>query len=60
MYLYWKNFEQCLAYNKHSIGTSLAVKWLRLHTSNAGDVRSIPSQETKIPRAMCQYVLTSD
>ena len=55
-------FEQCLAYNKRSIGTSLAVKWLRLHMSNAGNVCSIPGQGTKIPRAMWhgQYVLNSD
>ena len=54
--------EQCLAYNKRSIGTSLAVKWLRFHMSNAGDVCSIPGQGMKIPRAMWhgQYMLNSD
>ena len=28
--------------------TSLAVQWLRLHISNAGDVGSIPDQGMKI------------
>ena len=28
------------------------VQWLRLHTFNARDAGSIPSQGTKIPRAM--------
>ena len=32
-------------------GTSLAVQWLRLHISNAGDTGSIPGQGTKIPHA---------
>ena len=27
------------------MGTSLAVQWLRLHASNAGDAGSIPGQE---------------
>ena len=30
-------------------GTSLAVQWLRLHTSTAGGMGSIPVQGTKIP-----------
>lgn len=36
-------------------GNSLAVWWLRLHTSNAGGTCSIPSQRTKYPvcHAMC-------
>ena len=29
-------------------GTSLVVQWLRLHTSNAEDMGSIPSQGTKV------------
>ena len=33
------------------IGTSLAVQWLRLHTSTAGGAGSIPGGGTKIPRA---------
>ena len=33
------------------MGTSLAVQWLRLHTSTAGGVGSIPGQGIKIPRA---------
>ena len=33
-------------------GNFLAVQWLRLHTSNAGDKGSIPKQGTKIPHAM--------
>ena len=31
------------------LGTSLAVQWLRLCTSNAGGIVSIPGQGTKIP-----------
>ena len=31
--------------------TSLEVQWLRLRTSNAGDVSLIPGQGTKIPHA---------
>ena len=31
--------------------TSLAVQWLRLQASTAGDMGSIPGQGTKIPRA---------
>ena len=31
--------------------TSLLVQWLRLYTSNAEAVGSIPGQETKIPHA---------
>lgn len=33
-------------------GTSLAVRWLRLHTSNAGEVGLIPGEGIKIPRAL--------
>ena len=33
-------------------GTSLAFQWLRLVTSNAGSVDSIPAQGTKIPHAV--------
>ena len=36
---------------KICIGTFLVVQWLRLHTSNADGVGSIPGQETKIPHA---------
>ena len=36
---------------KKLLGTSLAVQWLRLHTSNAGGVGSIPGQENTIPHA---------
>ena len=32
-------------------GTSLAVQWLRLHTSTARGTDSIPGQGTKIPQA---------
>ena len=32
-------------------GTSLVVQWLRLHTSNAEGVGSIPGWGTKIPHA---------
>ena len=33
------------------VSTSLAVKWLRLHASNAGDKGSIPVGGTEIPHA---------
>ena len=33
-------------------GNSLAVQWLGLRTSTAGDTSSIPGQGTKIPQAM--------
>ena len=33
-------------------GTSLAVQWLRLCTSTAGDAGLIPGQGTKIPQAV--------
>ena len=36
---------------KVTMGTSLAVQWLRLHTPNAGDTDSIPGQGTKILHA---------
>ena len=32
-------------------GTSLAIQWLRLHTSNVGGTGSIPGRGTKIPHA---------
>ena len=28
------------------------AQWLRLHAANAGDMGSIPGQETKIPHTM--------
>ena len=34
-----------------ALGTSLVVKWLRLHPSNAGDAGLSPGQGTKIPHA---------
>ena len=33
-------------------GTSLAVRWMRLHASNAGGAGSIPGRGTKIPHAV--------
>ena len=33
------------------LGTSLAVQWLRLHTSNLGVAGSIPGWGNKIPHA---------
>ena len=33
-------------------GDLLAVQWLRLCTSNAGGVGSVPDQRTKIPHAV--------
>ena len=41
-----------LKLKKKDSGTSLAVQWLRCHTSNAGSLGSNPSQRTKIPYAM--------
>ena len=35
-----------------SLGTSLVVQWLRLHTSTANSTGSIPGQGTKIPHAV--------
>ena len=32
-------------------GTSLAVQWLRLHTSTAGGTSGAPDGRTKIPHA---------
>ena len=34
-----------------AFGTSQAVQWLRLHTSAAGAMGSIPGHGTKIPHA---------
>ena len=34
-----------------SLGTPLAVQWLRLHASNAGSVGLIPGQGIKMPHA---------
>ena len=34
------------------LGTSMAVQWLRPHTSNAGIESPIPGWETKISHAM--------
>ena len=36
---------------KNKRETFLAVQWLRLHTSNAGGVSSIPGWKTKSPQA---------
>ena len=33
-------------------GTSLAVQWLRLHTSNARGAGSVPGWGTKIPHTL--------
>ena len=38
-----------LLYIKYITGTSLVVQCLRLSTSTAGDMSSMPSQGTKIP-----------
>ena len=35
-----------------TLGTSLAVQWLKLCISTAGGTGSIPGQGTKIPHAM--------
>ena len=46
------NLDFDLIFKEEIIGTSLAVQWLRLHTSTAGDTGSIPGWVTKIPRAV--------
>ena len=33
----------------------MAVQWLRLRASNAGDMGSIPGQVTKMPHAAWRY-----
>ena len=38
-------------YKKYVLGTSLAVQWLQLHTSNAQGIGLIPGQGTKTPHA---------
>ena len=40
-----------LVKEKRGGGTSLAVQWLTLHVSNAGDVGLIPGWRTKMPHA---------
>ena len=47
----WENLEIILRIIKIALGTSLAVQWLRLCTSTAGGMGSIPDWRTKIPRA---------
>ena len=39
--------EEAKDAEKHCIGTSLVVQWLRLCAPNAGDSGSIPGQETR-------------
>ena len=44
--------EMLMAYLlKDIVGTSLAVQWLRLHISTAGDMGLIPGEGTRIPQA---------
>ena len=43
---------QIVHFKMVTLGTSLVVKWLRLHTSNAGAAGSIPGRGTKIPHAL--------
>ena len=38
------------------MGTSLAVKWLRLRASTAGGSGLIPGRGTKIPHAMAKKI----
>ena len=40
-----------VAIQKKSLGTSLAVQWLRFHTPNAEGTGLIPGWGTKIPHA---------
>ena len=40
---------KCLTVKQEILGNALAVWWLRLHTSTARDVGSIPGQGAKIP-----------
>ena len=44
--------EHIVGLKKACCTTSLAVQWLRFHTSTAGDVGSTPGWETKIPHAI--------
>ena len=46
--------SQCCTLNNYTLGTSLVVQQLRIHTSNAGGVGLIPGWGTKAPRAMEQ------
>ena len=45
----WKNFE---AHNRKSLGTSLAVRWLRLGASTKGVMGSISGRGTRILQAV--------
>ena len=42
----------CISKKIKSLGTSPAVQWLRLYTSIAGGMGSIPGWKTKIPHAV--------
>ena len=44
----FKKFIKFDLYQKKKGGTSLVVQWLRLHTSSAGGMGSIPGRGTKI------------
>ena len=41
----------CRNHLRPTVGTSLTVQWLRLHTSTAGGADSVPGWGTKIPHA---------
>ena len=45
-------FLQVSSTIERPLGTSLAIHWLRLHSSSAGDMGSVPSQGSKIPCAL--------
>ena len=47
-----KRCESYLKKKKNSVGTSLEIQWLKLHTSNAEGADLIPGQGIKIPRAV--------
>ena len=44
--------EKVFEGKESGLGTSLAVQWLGLRASTAGDVGSIPGRGTKIPQAV--------
>ena len=55
------NFRTFSSLQKVTPGTALAIQWLRLHASNAGDAGSIPGQGTTCrasrPQSISQYTL---
>ena len=46
-----RNGKKIILLANQSIGSSLAVQWLRLCAPNAGDMGSIPGQGIEVPHA---------